>query len=67
MEEAEKMSDRIGFIKNGKLIKIGKVEEYKNIINKKRLEILFNNMFSAYDKVLVSDMMNQIKLVSHCD
>ncbi len=67
MEEAEKMSDRIGFIKNGKLIKIGKVEEYKNLINKKRLEIIFNNTFSAYDKALVRDMMNQIKIVSHCD
>jgi ABC-2 type transport system ATP-binding protein len=42
MEEAEKMSDRIGFLKEGKLIKIGSLEEFKAIIRKRRLEIEFD-------------------------
>jgi len=41
MDEAEKMSDRIGFLREGKLIKIGSLEEFKGIIKKRRLEIEF--------------------------
>jgi ABC-2 type transport system ATP-binding protein len=32
MEEAEMMSDRIGFLKNGRLIRVGSLRDYKNLI-----------------------------------
>ncbi len=41
MTEAEKMCDRIGFLREGKLIKVGDVEEYKGLIKKRTFEVRF--------------------------
>jgi ABC-2 type transport system ATP-binding protein len=41
MVEAERLSDRIGFLREGKLVKVGTVDEFRGTINKKRLEITF--------------------------
>jgi ABC-2 type transport system ATP-binding protein len=42
MTEAERLSDRIGFLKEGKLLKVGTLAEFQSLGNKKRLEIDFN-------------------------
>jgi ABC-type multidrug transport system ATPase subunit len=38
----ERLSDRIGFLKEGKLLKVGTLAEFQSLGNKKRLEIDFN-------------------------
>jgi len=43
MAEAERMSDRIGFLREGRLVKIGRLDEYKRLISRKILEIAFDN------------------------
>ncbi len=42
MEEAEKLSDRIGFLKEGKLVKIGVIEDFKRMIRKRTVTIEFS-------------------------
>ena len=41
MEEAESLSDRIGIMKNGKLLAVGKAEELKKISGAKDFESAF--------------------------
>ena len=41
MEEAEKLSSRVGIMDNGKLLKVGTVEEIVNSVNAKNLEEAF--------------------------
>lgn len=41
MEEAERMSDRIGFLKEGRLVKIGTVEDYKRLVRKRTFVVKF--------------------------
>ena len=41
MEEAEKLSNRVGIMDNGKLLKVGTVEEIVNSVNAKNLEEAF--------------------------
>ncbi|MGP8321662.1 MAG: ABC transporter ATP-binding protein [Methanosarcinaceae archaeon] len=67
MEEAEKMSDRIAFIKEGEIIKIGKVDEYKKIIAKKTFEIEFNHKFNTRDCLIIRSIVDKIRKASHCD
>ncbi len=41
MSEADKMADRIGFLREGRLIKIGPVSEFKKVIKRNKLEVEF--------------------------
>jgi ABC-2 type transport system ATP-binding protein len=41
MTEAERLSDRIGFLKEGKLLKVGTLAEFQSLSNKKRFEVDF--------------------------
>lgn len=41
MHEAERMSDRVGFLREGVLIKCGSVEEFRRLIGKRKLRIEF--------------------------
>lgn len=41
MTEAERLSDRIGFLKEGALLKVGTLTEFRDLSNKKYLEIDF--------------------------
>lgn len=42
MNEAERMSDRIGFLKEGRLIKIGTLADFRSVIVKRRLVVQFD-------------------------
>ena len=42
MDEAERMSDRIGFLKEGRLIKIGTLADFRSVIAKRRLVVQFD-------------------------
>jgi ABC-2 type transport system ATP-binding protein len=43
MNEAEMLSDKIGYLKEGRLIKTGSVDEYKRLINRKVFEIALSD------------------------
>ena len=67
MEEAERMSDRIGFLREGKLIKSGAVSEYKNLIDRKSCEILFRQSPRLLNVITVNNLINRIRENSPCD
>jgi len=67
MEEAERMSDRIGFLKEGTLIKTGAVSEYKNLIAGKSCEILFRQSPRLLNVITVNNLINRIRENSPCD
>jgi len=67
MEEADRMSDRIGFLKEGKLIKSGAVSEYKNLIDRKSCEILFRQSPRLLNVITVNNLINRIRENSPCD
>ncbi len=64
MDEAEKMSDRIGFLKEGRLIKIGTLEEFKGIIKKRRLEIEFAEERGLSGAVTMENLIRRIIEIS---
>lgn len=66
MNEAEKMSDRIGYLRNGRLLKTGKVDEFKNIIGRKSLEIVFEHPAAAADSTLLDNLTAEIRKVTSC-
>jgi ABC-2 type transport system ATP-binding protein len=61
MGEAERLSDTIGFLKEGRLIKVGKVADYKELIGNKTLEIVFDRVRIPEDSSVISDLMEKIK------
>jgi ABC-2 type transport system ATP-binding protein len=67
MDEAERMSDRIGFLKEGNLIKIGTLEDYKKLIEGTRLEIKFRKAPGNDDLPAIGDIINQIKAITMND
>ncbi|MEW5924440.1 MAG: ABC transporter ATP-binding protein, partial [Candidatus Zixiibacteriota bacterium] len=66
MNEAEKMSDRIGYLKNGRLLKTGKVDEFKNIIGRRSLEIVFEVSATAVNSMLLDNLKSEIKRATSC-
>nr|MBN2277574.1 ABC transporter ATP-binding protein [candidate division Zixibacteria bacterium] len=66
MNEAEKMSDRIGYLKNGQIVKIGRIDEFKRLIGKKGLEIDFDRVFSESDRPAILNLIEKIKRSSNC-
>ncbi|MBW1959698.1 MAG: ABC transporter ATP-binding protein [Deltaproteobacteria bacterium] len=66
MNEAEKMSDRIGYLKNGRLLKIGKIEEFKNIIARKSLEIVFEPPFANTEHTALNSLTAEIRQTTSC-
>jgi ABC-2 type transport system ATP-binding protein len=67
MEEAEKMSDTIGFLKDGRLVKTGKVDEFKSLIEGKTLEIIFNNRFGINDAPILQNLIDDVKRNTICN
>jgi len=67
MDEAEKMSDRIGFLKDGQLIKIGKTDEFKNLIARKVLEIDFGSPSNPTNMSILSNLASRIENETGCD
>jgi len=61
MDEAERMSDRIGFLRDGKLIKVGDLSDFKKLINKRKLEIQFRGPFTPDDIPDIQQMVAQIR------
>jgi len=49
LAEAERLSDRVGFLKRGRLTRVGTVAEYKALIRKKRLTIRFDSSAKITD------------------
>jgi len=66
MEEAEKMSDTIGFLKNGKLIKTGNIIEYKNLISKKTFEVEFSNGWVGPMDTAAVDLVSDLRKYTSC-
>lgn len=66
MEEAEKMSDTIGFLKEGKLIKTGNIIEYKNLISKKTFEVEFSNGWDKPTETAVVDLIADLRKYTAC-
>ncbi len=67
MVEAERLSDRIGFLKEGKLVKVGTVEEFRGTINKKRLEITFAGGPAPLNSADVDALVTRITRRSKCE
>jgi ABC-type multidrug transport system ATPase subunit len=65
--EAERLSDRIGFLKEGKLVKVGTVEDFRSVINKKQLEITFANGLTSLNSTQVDSLVARIKGGSKCE
>jgi len=68
MEEAEKMSDKVGFIKTGSLLKVGSIDEFKNDIDKRIFEVVFDKVFDSshlHDvKILIDRLRNGLVVES---
>ena len=64
MQEAEKMSDKIGFLREGRLIKTGSLEEFKKIINKRRLEIEFEKVGDLSGVTIINGLIQRILDIS---
>lgn len=52
MDEAEKMSDVLAFLKEGRIIKIGPLDEFKSLIKRRHFTVEFDN----YDSVPASNI-----------
>ncbi len=63
MTEAERLSDRIGFLKEGKLLKVGALADFHKFSNKKRIEFDFEGSDVAGDN-RVSRLVERIRAVS---
>jgi ABC-2 type transport system ATP-binding protein len=63
MTEAERLSDQIGFLKSGRLLKVGTLEEFQSLCNKKRLEVDFRPCATSSD-VRLSRLEHRIRTVS---
>lgn len=61
MNEADKMADRIGFLREGRLIKIGPVSEFKKVIKRNKLEIEFAG---AYDVAALGRINHLIQILT---
>lgn len=66
MAEAEKMSDRIGFLREGKLIKEGTLDEFKNLIGRKwfRLELAIGDNAAGIERF--AGIIKQIENLPGC-
>ncbi len=66
MEEAEMMSDRIGFLKNGRLIRVGSLHDYKNIIREKNFIAQIDPRTISTPKA-VDKIISELKSEMHFD
>lgn len=67
MDEAEKMSDTIGFLKEGTIVKSGNIDVFKGLVNKKKFEVVFENTFSSEDIAILKQLVNAIKSSTVCE
>jgi len=64
MEEAELMSDRIAFLKEGRLIRVGTLNEYKDIIREKNF-IAQIDPRTASDQNVIEEIIAELKSEIH--
>ena len=67
MDEAEKMSDIIGFLKEGALVKTGGIDVFKGLVNKKKFEVIFEDVFSPEDIGILKQLVQTIKTSTVCE
>lgn len=66
LSEAEKMSDLIGFLKEGRLVKIGALADYKAMVRRKRLRIRFATGAAA-DRLDREKLRARIAAATQCE
>ncbi len=66
LSEAEKMSDRIGFLRDGHLVKIGALADYKAMVRRKRLSIRFAPG-AATDRLDREELRARIASATQCE
>jgi ABC-2 type transport system ATP-binding protein len=66
LSEAEKMSDRIGFLRDGRLVKIGALADYKAMVRRKRLRIRFATGAAA-DRLDREKLRARIAAATQCE
>jgi ABC-2 type transport system ATP-binding protein len=64
MKEAETMSDRIGFLKEGRLIKIGTLDEFRSLFDKRRIEIEFKRKRTLSGVGIINSLIGRIMEIS---
>lgn len=64
MTEAERLSDRIGFLKEGKLVRTGTVEEFRALTGAKRLDILFERTSVTQSRANLAPLIERLQ--HHC-
>ena len=67
MEEADRMSDTIGFLKEGSLIKIGDSNEFKSMINKQSLDIEFADKIDSHETTAIETVIQEIRKAVSCE
>lgn len=67
MAEAERLSSRIGFLKDGTLIKIGTTDEYRGMIKTRRLEVTFGRGSATLRSAEIEALASRIQMRSQCN
>lgn len=60
MNEAEKMAGRIGFLREGRLVRIGPVSEFKRVINMNKLEIEFDGTIDRAGAGMIDGIIRRL-------
>jgi ABC-2 type transport system ATP-binding protein len=66
MSEAEKMSDRIGFLRDGHLIRVGTLGDFRMLMGQKRLEIAFRPRPISNGEESIQEVMAKIRRELTC-
>jgi ABC-2 type transport system ATP-binding protein len=67
MAEAERLSSRIGFLRDGKIIKIGTADQYRAMIQTKRLEVTFDRGSATLSSADLEPLASRIQMRTRCD
>jgi ABC-2 type transport system ATP-binding protein len=61
MDEAERMSDNIGFLREGRLIRTETITEFKSIVSERRLEIGLDEACRTWDDRSIQEFLDTIR------
>lgn len=61
MEEAEKLADRIGFLRDGSLVAIGGIDSFRRLVNARRFEVRFEVPLTTNDVAVLTDLVSSMR------